>query len=183
MARLVPTRKSSVASSSTPQLDEPPPLSRSQVHELNRRVRDLEDRTRYLLVSAFTAKHALYYDVSEDVFAMNAPSLGTLFKRRSAALAIQVLLRSQSAMLHKQELLEDCEARYVAGFVIWLRFRDGTAGEIDLGRELYGTVFEPLLDPAVFGQFQIHPEFHTLTWPNGADFAPEFLHDTVRVTA
>ena len=94
MARLVPTRKSSVASSSTPQLDEPPPLSRSQVHELNRRVRDLEDRTRYLLVSAFTAKHALYYDVSEDVFAMNAPSLGTLFKRRSAALAIQVLLRS-----------------------------------------------------------------------------------------
>jgi hypothetical protein len=75
------------------------------------------------------------------------------------------------------------EARYVGGFVIWLRFRDDTAGEIDLESELYGPVFEPLRDPETFSQFQIHPEFHTLTWPNGADFAPEFLHDNVRVTA
>lgn len=75
------------------------------------------------------------------------------------------------------------EARYVGGYVIWLRFRDGTAGEINLERELYGEVFEPLRDPAAFRQFQIHEEFHTLVWPNGADFAPEFLHDNVRVTA
>lgn len=75
------------------------------------------------------------------------------------------------------------EARHVAGYVIWLRFRDDTAGEIDLEKELYGAVFEPLRDPALFRQFQIHPEFHTLTWPNGADFAPEFLRDNVRVTA
>jgi hypothetical protein len=53
------------------------------------------------------------------------------------------------------------EARYVGGYVIWLRFRDGTSGEINLDRELYGTVFEPLRDRAVFGQFKIHDEFHT----------------------
>ncbi len=75
------------------------------------------------------------------------------------------------------------EARYVDGYAIWLRFRDGTAGEINLEKELYGPVFEPLRDPAVFRQFQIHPEFQTLAWPNGADFAPEFLHENVRVTA
>jgi hypothetical protein len=75
------------------------------------------------------------------------------------------------------------EARHVAGFVLWLRFRDGTAGEIDLGPELHGPVFEPLRDPVVFGAFQVHPEFQTLVWPNGADFAPEFLHDNVRITA
>jgi len=75
------------------------------------------------------------------------------------------------------------EARYVAGHVVWLRFRDGTAGEIDLEPALQGTIFEPLRDQAVFRQFQIHPEFHTLVWPNGADLAPEFLHDNVRVTA
>ena len=75
------------------------------------------------------------------------------------------------------------EARYVGGFVIWLRFRDNTAGEIDLESALYGPMFEALRKQAMFGQFQIHPEFQTLTWPNGADFAPEFLHDNVRVTA
>jgi uncharacterized protein DUF2442 len=75
------------------------------------------------------------------------------------------------------------EARYVDGLVVWLKFRDGTAGEIDLALELTGPVFEALRDPAVFRQFQIHPEFHTLVWPNGADLAPEFLHDNVRVTA
>jgi hypothetical protein len=75
------------------------------------------------------------------------------------------------------------EARYVGEYVVWLRFRDGTTGEINLEKELFGPVFEPLRDPALFSQFQIHPEFQTLTWPNGADFAPEFLHRSVRVTA
>jgi Protein of unknown function (DUF2442) len=75
------------------------------------------------------------------------------------------------------------EAKYRGEFTVWLRFRDGTCGEIDLRRELKGPVFEPLRDPAVFRQFTVHPEFQTLVWPNGADFAPEFLHDNVRVTA
>ena len=75
------------------------------------------------------------------------------------------------------------EARYVARHVVWLRFRDGTSGEIDLESVLEGPVFEALRDPQVFRQFQIHPEFHTLVWANGADIAPEFLHDNVRVTA
>jgi hypothetical protein len=95
MRRIVGNRKVLVASDLKPsQLDEPPPLTRAQVREITRRVRDLDDRTRYLIVSVFTAKHALYYDVSDDVFAMNAPASGTLFKRRSAALAIQRLLCS-----------------------------------------------------------------------------------------
>ena len=75
------------------------------------------------------------------------------------------------------------EAQYRGSFTVWLRFRDGTAGEIDLEPQLRGEVFEPLRDPVVFRQFTIHPLFHTLVWPNGADIAPEFLHDNVRVTA
>ena len=75
------------------------------------------------------------------------------------------------------------EARYLGGYRVWLRFRDGTSGEIDLEPELHGPVFEPLKDQAFFGRFIVHPEFETLVWPNGADFAPEFLHDNIRVTA
>jgi hypothetical protein len=53
------------------------------------------DPTRYLLVSAFTERHALYYNLSDDAYAMNNPARGTLFKRREAAVAIQALLQSR----------------------------------------------------------------------------------------
>ena len=52
------------------------------------------------------------------------------------------------------------EARYVSGHVLWLRFRDGLAGEIDLAPSLKGPVFEPLRNLAFFQAFMIHPEFH-----------------------
>lgn len=75
------------------------------------------------------------------------------------------------------------DARYVGAYTVWLEFRDGTSGEIDLRPALQGPIFEPLLDVEVFRRFAIHPEFRTLVWSNGADFAPEFLHDNIRVTA
>jgi hypothetical protein len=75
------------------------------------------------------------------------------------------------------------EARYVRDFVVWLRFSDGAQGEADLAGELTGPVFEPLRDPAYFRTFVLHPELHTIVWPNGADLAPEFLYDRIRVPA
>lgn len=75
------------------------------------------------------------------------------------------------------------EARYAAGHTLWLRFDDGAEGEVDLGAELHGEVFEPLKDIVYFKIFQVHPELKTLVWPNGADFAPEFLRASLKVVA
>jgi len=75
------------------------------------------------------------------------------------------------------------DARYVREFTVWVQFNDGTKGEVDLSDELYGPVFEPLRDPGFFASFHVDPEAHTLTWSNGADFAPEFLHHKVAVAA
>jgi hypothetical protein len=75
------------------------------------------------------------------------------------------------------------EARHVRDFIVHLRFADGTEGDVDLRDELYGEVFAPLNAPALFRQFSVHPEFHTLTWPNGADLAPEFLYEKVQLPA
>jgi hypothetical protein len=75
------------------------------------------------------------------------------------------------------------DARHNSDFTLWLRFSDGVEGEIDLQAELHGTMFEPLRNTDTFRLFVLHPELHTLVWPNGADFSPEFLHDNVRVTA
>jgi hypothetical protein len=66
------------------------------------------------------------------------------------------------------------EAKYLDGYRVWLKFSDGTDGQVDLKNELDGPIFEPLKDPEYFKRFTL--EGHTLTWPNGADFAPEHLH-------
>lgn len=75
------------------------------------------------------------------------------------------------------------KAHHVRDFTIHLQFSDGTEGDVDLRDELYGEIFEPLKDPALFRKFSIHPEFRTLCWPNGADFAPEFLYEKVQIPA
>jgi len=74
-------------------------------------------------------------------------------------------------------------ARYVAGHTLWLQFADGAEGEVDLSNELHGEVFEPLRNVEYFKTFKLHPELRTVVWPNGADFAPEFLRAAVRVAA
>jgi hypothetical protein len=75
------------------------------------------------------------------------------------------------------------EVRYVEAFTVHVRFADGTEGDVDLSEELHGEIFEPLKDPSYFKRFTVNHELHTITWPNGADFAPEFLYRKVRVAA
>ena len=50
--------------------------------------------------------------------------------------------------------------------------------EVNLSGELYGEVFEPLKDVTFFQQVSVNEETNTIEWPNGADFAPEFLYET-----
>ncbi len=68
------------------------------------------------------------------------------------------------------------EATYQDGYRVRLRFSDGTEGEIDLEEELWGEMFEPLKDKARFSELGLDNELGTIVWPNGADFAPEFLY-------
>jgi len=68
--------------------------------------------------------------------------------------------------------------RHVREHVLWIRFADGTEGEVDLSNGLRGPIFESLRDPAKFAEVTI--EHGTIAWPNGADWAPETLYDRVR---
>ena len=52
-------------------VDDDSQLSPEWIRELKRRVKDSRDPVRYMLVSEFTRKFILYYDVSTDTFAMN----------------------------------------------------------------------------------------------------------------
>ena len=73
-------------------------LTPAQIRELDRRIKDMDDPVRYLIVSEFGRRFILYYNVSDDTFAFNNPAGGTLFKRRAAAESIRKLLRSTATI-------------------------------------------------------------------------------------
>jgi hypothetical protein len=70
---------------------------------------------------------------------------------------------------------------YVEGFKLKLKFSNGVEGLVDLEQELYGEVFEPLRDVTLFKQ--VYLTSRTIEWPNGADFAPEFLLEIAQALA
>lgn len=69
------------------------------------------------------------------------------------------------------------DVTYLDSYRLRLRFDDGSFKEVDLKNELYGEVFESLNDLKFFCRVQVNRETNTIEWPNGADFAPEFLHE------
>ena len=69
------------------------------------------------------------------------------------------------------------KVRVFAPYSLDLTFNDGKRKQINLRHELYGPMFEPLRDPVYFAKARLDPDTHTVCWPNGADFAPEFLYD------
>jgi hypothetical protein len=78
-------------------------------------------------------------------------------------------------------LLHVDRAEYLGGHRVHLWFNDGTDGDVDLAQVLSGPIFKPLRDANFFKQFRL--EGHTLAWENGADFAPEYLHNLVHAEA
>ena len=75
------------------------------------------------------------------------------------------------------DLVRVVGVRHVRAHVLWLAFSDGVEGKIDLGPLLRGEVFRPLLDERRFAEMVL--EGGSIAWSNGADWAPETLHDLV----
>ena len=77
-------------------------------------------------------------------------------------------------------MLHVTAAHHLSDYKLWISFDDGTSGEVDLQGSLNGPVFEPLKDIEFFAKVFVDPELEALTWPNGADLAPEYLKDLLR---
>ena len=75
------------------------------------------------------------------------------------------------------------DANYVDNYILHIRFSDGSEGEVDFEQELNGEIFELLKDISYFRKFTVNQELHTVVWQNGADFAPEFLYEKLKVFA
>ena len=60
-------------------------------------------------------------------------------------------------------------------------FNDGVAGIVDVSNLVNGAdagVFEALRDPAFFASAYL--DCGAVTWPNGADLAPDAMHKAIR---
>ncbi len=73
-------------------------------------------------------------------------------------------------------ILHITEAKYLKDYKIQVAFNDGREGVADLSDVLYGPVFNPLKDKKLFAQVSVDEEMSTITWPNGADLAPESVY-------
>jgi len=69
------------------------------------------------------------------------------------------------------------DASYVGGHKLKIRFEDEEVRVVDLSEHLDGPIFEPLRDLSYFRQFAVNHDIDTVTWPNGADFSPDFLYE------
>ena len=79
-------------------------------------------------------------------------------------------------------LPEIVDVRHARDFVLWLRFRDGLEGEIDLGdmvRSQQGAL-SALADRALFTR--VYLDGGSVAWPNGLDWAPETLYQRLLET-
>jgi hypothetical protein len=69
-------------------------------------------------------------------------------------------------------------ADYRGEYMIHVTFSDGVQKTIDFTRWLDGPVFEPLKDVKYFQRFFL--DGGTVSWPNGADIAPETLYERAK---
>jgi Protein of unknown function (DUF2442) len=68
------------------------------------------------------------------------------------------------------------EVEAVGDHRLRVAFDDGVAGVVDASDWDWSGVFEPLSDPAYFALVELDPELGSISWPNGADVAPETVH-------
>ena len=64
--------------------------------------------------------------------------------------------------------------------VLGLRFADGVEGEVAVLERMRGPVFEVARSPEGFLAAVLDEESGTVTWPGGADLAPDTLYERVK---
>ncbi len=67
--------------------------------------------------------------------------------------------------------------RIIGDYTIQMKFDAGVEQIANLEPILHGPIFGPLRALALFNQVSLNPDFGALEWPNGADIAPNVLHN------
>jgi hypothetical protein len=71
-------------------------------------------------------------------------------------------------------MLKINKIKYLEDYQIRINFTDGIVKVINFKPLLKGEIYAPLKDLEFFRQ--VYLDCGTVSWPNGADFAPEYLY-------
>jgi hypothetical protein len=77
-----------------------PPPTAAEIDELDRIVAEMDDPTRYLVVSAFSRRFCLYYDAESNCYTHNRPGDATHFKCIDVARAVLKSLQGRRKRRH-----------------------------------------------------------------------------------
>ena len=75
-----------------------------------------------------------------------------------------------------KKIPEIVEAKWLNGYSVQVTFSDLRKGVVDLEKYLGRGVFRELKNIKTFKRLRVDAELGTITWPNGADIAPEVLY-------
>src|SRR5260221_14601567 len=68
-------------------------------------------------------------------------------------------------------------AKVIGPHRLLVEFSTGEKKKVDVMPLLKGPIFRPLRNRGFFNLVKVDPECKTVTWPNGADLAPEALYN------
>lgn len=68
------------------------------------------------------------------------------------------------------------DAKPLPGYRLFLRFTDGSSGEVDLSHLAGKGVFAPWLMPGEFERVSVDREAGTVCWPGDIDLCPDVLY-------
>jgi hypothetical protein len=68
---------------------------------------------------------------------------------------------------------------YKGKYTYHVQFEDKLNGNVDFQSFLWGDVFEPIKEEKLFKKAFIDETSGAITWPNGADIAPETIYKKI----
>lgn len=78
-------------------------------------------------------------------------------------------------------LVDIIEVKPLSAYKLYLRFEDGTSGEVDISEIIvFKGIFAKLEDKDYFSTVKVNPDIGTIYWENGADIAPCTLYKLIR---
>ncbi len=78
-------------------------------------------------------------------------------------------------------LVDIIEVKPLTAYKLYLRFEDGTSGEIDISKIItFKGIFAKLKDKQYFSTVKVNSDIGTICWENGADISPCTLYKLIK---